>query len=220
MVPLLEVVVSTLFTTDIDPSKNFVGPFWTLSGFWKVESRASGTQAVSISLNLLLFGTFSRIFDESTFSKLLRACPRNIVGVNLAGDFSLAAASLSSDDFSFGEGANLSSCSNIFSAISLDWEGTWAKLIPGTLLYPFSISVFENLCLDSPNKRGFSIKDKGSWATSERTPVPVAERGLPPTAVPKLFGDKRLGFWRIRRMGPTDPISLSRTELLRFRSCK
>ena len=50
---------------------------------------------VSISLIILLSGTLSRIFDESTFSRLLRACPRNIDGDNLAGDISFAAASLS-----------------------------------------------------------------------------------------------------------------------------
>ena len=114
-------------------------------------------------------------------------------------------------------GIQAASCGNIFSAISLDWEGTWAKLTPGRLLSPFSISVFENLGLDSPNICGFSIKDKG---ISERAPVPVAGRGLPPIVVRKLLEDKRLGLWRIRRMGPTDPISLSRTELLRFSSCK
>ena len=111
-------------------------------------------------------------------------------------------------------GIQAASCGNIFSAISLDWEGrTWAELTPGRLLSPLSISIFENLGLDSPNICGFSIKDKG-------ISVPVAGRGLPPIAVHKPFEDKRLGLWRIRRMGPTDPISLSRTEFLRFSCCK
>ena len=114
-------------------------------------------------------------------------------------------------------GIQAASCGNIFSAISLDWEGTWAKLTPGRLLSPVSINVFENLGLGSPNICGFSIIDKG---ISERAPVPVAERGLLPIAVRELFEDKRLSLWRIRRMGPTDPISLSRTEFLRFSSCK
>jgi hypothetical protein len=101
-------------------------------------------------------------------------------GDNLLGDFSLVETSLSS-------------CCNIFDAISLDLVGTRLKLEPG-----ISSALSLDVCVVfSP-------------------PLARTESGLSETGRAKLR-DERLDFCRILLTGPTDPISLSKTELLRLR---
>jgi hypothetical protein len=96
---------------------------------------------------------------------LRRACPRSIEGDNFIDELSLIAGSLDSEDFSLGE-TNLSSCCNIFVAISLDFEGKGGKLV--LALVPFTFS--SDLCLTSSGRTGFRKEDEGCLAVS--TPDP------------------------------------------------
>lgn len=207
--------------SDLSPgATSFNGPFSsTFFCFWEVVSRASGKTVSNNVTNLLPSCPFSRNFGDSTVSRLLRAFPCNIDGDNLVGELSLTEPSLSSDDFSFGE-TNFSSCCNIFEAISLDLEETGGKLVVG-MLSPFSMDILVKFpLLDSTNKSGFCTEEEGYWAALGPTPVPRIETGLPETGKLNPLEDRRLGLWRILRIGPTDPKSLSKTELLRFKACK